>query len=35
MNINPIEKIAELFERLLEKEQEKIALLEKLLKEKK
>lgn len=30
---NPIDKIAELFERLLEKEQEKIALLEKLLKE--
>ncbi len=29
---NPIDKIAELFERLLEKEQEKIALLEKLLK---
>ncbi|WP_019541044.1 helix-turn-helix domain-containing protein [Proteiniphilum acetatigenes] len=32
---NPIDKIAELFERLLEKEQEKIALLEKLLGEKK
>lgn len=32
---NPIDKIAELFERLLDKEQEKIALLEKLLKEKK
>jgi len=35
MTINPVEKIAELFERLLEKEQEKIVLLEKLLKEKK
>lgn len=34
MNIHPIEKIAELFERLLEKEQEKIALLEKLLEDK-
>ncbi len=32
---NPIDKIAELFERLLEKEQEKIALLEKLLKNQK
>lgn len=32
---NPIDKIAELFEKLLEKEQEKIALLEKLLGEKK
>ncbi len=32
---NPIDKIVELFEKLLEKEQEKIALLEKLLKEKK
>lgn len=32
---NPIDKIAELFERLLEKEQEKIVLLEKLLGEKK
>lgn len=32
---NPVDKIAELFERLLEKEQEKIALLEKLLKERK
>lgn len=32
---NPIDNIAELFERLLEKEQEKIALLEKLLNEKK
>jgi len=30
-NNNPIDKITELFERLLEKEQEKIALLEKLL----
>ncbi|WP_352422384.1 helix-turn-helix transcriptional regulator [Proteiniphilum sp.] len=29
---NPIEKIVELFEKLLEKEQEKITLLEKLLK---
>lgn len=34
-HFNPVEKITELFERLLEKEQEKIALLEKLLKEKK
>ena len=34
VNNNPIEKIAELFEKLLEKEQEKIALLEKLLKDK-
>lgn len=32
---NPIDKITELFERLLEKEQEKIVLLEKLLGEKK
>ena len=32
---NPIDKIAELFEKLLEKEQEKIALLERLLKDKK
>jgi transcriptional regulator with XRE-family HTH domain len=32
VNNNPIEKIAELFERLSEKEQEKIILLEKLLK---
>ncbi len=31
---NPIDKIAELFERLLEKEQEKIKLLEKFLKDK-
>ena len=31
---NPIDKIAELFERLLEKEQEKITLLENLLKDK-
>lgn len=29
---NPIDKIAELFERLLDKEQEKITILEKLLK---
>ena len=35
VNNNPIEKIAELFEKLLEKEQEKIALLEKLLRERK
>ena len=35
VNNNPIEKITELFERLLEKEQEKIDLLEKLLKDKK
>lgn len=35
VNNNPVEKIAELFERLLEKEQEKIVLLERLLKEKK
>ncbi|MDR1729709.1 MAG: helix-turn-helix transcriptional regulator [Prevotellaceae bacterium] len=34
-HFNPVEKIAEIFEKLLEKEQEKIALLEKLLKEKK
>lgn len=34
-HFNPIDKIAELFERLLEKEQEKIALLEKLLRDKK
>ena len=32
---NPIDKIADLFEKLLEKEQEKITLLEKLLGEKK
>lgn len=31
---NPLDKIAELFERLLESEKEKIALLEKLLKDK-
>ena len=35
MNINPVDKIVELCEKLLEKDQEKIALLEKLLKEKK
>lgn len=35
VNNNPVEKIAELFERLLEKEQEKIALLERFLKDKK
>lgn len=35
VNNNPVDKIVELFEKLLEKEQEKIALLEKLLKEKK
>jgi len=34
MNINPVDKIVELFQNLLEKEQEKIALLEKLLKDK-
>jgi len=34
-NFNPVDKIVELFEKLLEKEQEKIALLEKLLKDKK
>ncbi|MDR2009667.1 MAG: helix-turn-helix transcriptional regulator [Bacteroidales bacterium] len=34
INNNPIEKIVELFEKLLEKEQEKIVLLEKLLREK-
>jgi len=32
---NPLDKIAELFERLLESEKEKITLLEKLLKDKK
>jgi Predicted transcriptional regulator len=35
INNNPVDKIVELFEKLLEKEQEKIALLEKLLKDKK
>jgi transcriptional regulator with XRE-family HTH domain len=35
MNINPVDKIVELFEKFLDKEQEKIALLEKLLKDKK
>jgi len=35
VNNNPVDKIVELFEKLLEKEQEKIALLEKLLKDKK
>lgn len=34
-NFNPLDKIAELFERLLESEKEKIALLERILKEKK
>ena len=32
---NPLDKIAELFDRLLESEKEKIALLERILKEKK
>ena len=35
VNNNPVEKIVELCEKLLQAEQEKIALLEKLLKEKK
>ncbi|MDR2953539.1 MAG: helix-turn-helix transcriptional regulator [Prevotella sp.] len=35
VNNNPVDKIVELCEKLLEKEQEKIALLEKLLKDKK
>ncbi|MDR1729571.1 MAG: helix-turn-helix transcriptional regulator [Prevotellaceae bacterium] len=35
INNNPLEKITEIFEKLLENEQEKVALLEKLLKEKK
>ena len=35
VNNNPVDKIVELFKELLEKEQEKITLLEKLLKEKK
>ncbi len=34
-NYDPIDKVIELFEKLLEKEQEKITLLEKLLKDKK
>ena len=34
-HFDPVDKIVELFEKLLEKEQEKIALLEKLLKDKK
>lgn len=33
INNNPVDKIVELFQKLLDKEQEKIALLEKLLKE--
>ena len=35
INNNPVEKIVELFEKLLKSEQKKIELLEKLLKEKK
>jgi len=34
-HFDPVDKIVELFEKLLEKEQKKIALLEKLLKDKK